>query len=192
VSIVYCPEVDRLGRNARDCLEILDILHAHGAELVLVENHIATRTPMGKLFFTLLAAFAEWEADLIKERTMSGKLEKLEQHQVAGKTTLAGDRSTPYGLRYNAPAHKGQEGEWRRVPEQARWVRFMFEQTAQGKGGDTIATMLNERGVAGPPRRLLERRHGQEHHREHRAHRPAATQDRRAGIFLRRAQDHRG
>ena len=150
VSIVYCPKVDRLGRNARDCLEILDILHARGAELVLVENHIDTRTPMGKLFFTLLAAFAEWEADLIKERTMSGKLEKLEQHQVAGKTTSAGDRSTPYGLRYNAPAHKGQEGEWRRVPEQARWVRFMFEQTAQGKGGDTIATMLNERGVAGP------------------------------------------
>jgi site-specific DNA recombinase len=150
VSIVYCPKVDRLGRNARDCLEILDTLHAHGVELVLVENHIDTRTPMGKLFFTLLAAFAEWEADLIKERTMSGKLEKLEQHHAVGKTASAGDRSTPYGLRYSAPAHKGQDGAWRRVPGQVRWVRFMFEQTAQGKGGDTIATMLNERGVTGP------------------------------------------
>src|SRR5919202_3070398 len=113
--------------------------------LVLVENHIDARTPMGKLFFRLLAAFAEWEADLIKERTMSGKLEKQEQPHTAGKTASAGDRSTPYGLRYSAPAHKGQDGEWRRVPEQARWVRFMFEQTAQGKGGDTVATMLNER-----------------------------------------------
>jgi hypothetical protein len=118
--------------------------------LVLVENHIDARTPMGKLFFRLLAAFAEWEADLIKERTMSGKLEKQEQPHTAGKTASAGDRSTPYGLRYRAPAHKGQDGEWRRVPEQARWVRFMFEQTAQGKGGDTVASMLNERGVAGP------------------------------------------
>jgi len=150
VSIVYCPKVDRLGRNARDCLETLDTLHAHGVELVLVENHIDTRTPMGKLFFTLLAAFAEWEADLIKERTMSGKLEKLEQHHAAGRTASAGDRSTPYGLRYSAPAHKGQDGDWRRVPDQARWVRFMFEQTAQGKGGDTIASMLNDRAVAGP------------------------------------------
>jgi DNA invertase Pin-like site-specific DNA recombinase len=44
-SIVYCPKVDRLGRNARDCLEILDTLHAHGVELVLVENHIDTRAP---------------------------------------------------------------------------------------------------------------------------------------------------
>jgi DNA invertase Pin-like site-specific DNA recombinase len=150
VSIVYCPKVARLGRNARDCLEILDMLHAHGVELVLVENHIDTCTPMGKLFFTLLAAFAEWESELIRERTMSGKMEKLEQHHEAGKTTSAGKRSTPYGLHYSAPAQKGQEGEWRRVPEQARWVRFMFEQTAQGKGGDTIATLLNERGIAGP------------------------------------------
>jgi site-specific DNA recombinase len=150
VSIVYCPKVDRLGRNARDCLEILDTLHAHGVELVLVENHIDTRTPMGKLFFTLLAAFAEWEAELIKERTWSGKFEKMSQYHEAGLPTSAGGRSTPYGLVYSPPSKKGEHGTWDRHPEQKKWVLFIFEQTALGRGADTVAAMLDARGVVAP------------------------------------------
>jgi site-specific DNA recombinase len=150
VSIIYCPKVDRLGRNARDCLEILDTLHAHGVELVLVENHIDTRTPMGKLFFTLLAAFAEWEAELIKERTWSGKFEKMSQYHEAGFPTSAGGRSVPYGLMYTPPTKKGELGTWDRHPEQKKWVLFIFEQTALGRGADTVVTMLEARGVPAP------------------------------------------
>jgi site-specific DNA recombinase len=140
VSIVFCPKVDRLGRNARDCLATLDLFIEHNVELVLVENHIDTRTPMGRLFFTMLAAFAEWESTLIKERTWNGKFEKLSQLEDAQRAPSAGKRSVPYGYRY-------LDGKWERHPDQWPWVLWMFEQVALGHSSERIARMLNERAV---------------------------------------------
>jgi site-specific DNA recombinase len=150
VSVVYIPKVDRMGRNARDCLEILDKLHAYGVELVLIEPYIDTRTPIGRLFFTLLAAFAEWEAELILERTRGGKIEKMERLHEAARPIAAGKRSVPYGLRWMPPTTNRADGTWVREPTQARWVLFIFEQAAMGRGGQTIAEMLNARGVPAP------------------------------------------
>lgn len=134
VSIVYCPKVDRLGRNARDCLEILDMLHDHSVELVLVENHIDTRTPMGRLFFTLLAGFAEWESESIKERTWNGKYEKLRQLEDAQRAPSAGRRNTLCGYRCLPPEQKGRDGTWERHPDQWRWVLWIFRAGGAGQG----------------------------------------------------------
>lgn len=49
---------------------------------ISIQNNIDTSTSMGKFFFTVMSAFAEMEADLIRERVLSG----LDAAKAKGKT----------------------------------------------------------------------------------------------------------
>lgn len=64
--------LDRLGRSTKDLLGISQWLEARGVELQVIEQPIDTRTPEGRMFFTILAAFAQFERDLIVARTKDG------------------------------------------------------------------------------------------------------------------------
>ena len=64
--------LDRLGRSARDLSEIGAWLAAEGIHLEATEQPINTATPEGRMFYTILAAFAEFEHDLIVSRTRDG------------------------------------------------------------------------------------------------------------------------
>lgn len=64
--------LDRLGRSTKDLLEISQWLEATEVELQVLEQPIDTRTPEGRMFFTILAAFAQFERDLIVARTKDG------------------------------------------------------------------------------------------------------------------------
>lgn len=61
--------LSRLARSVRDALEIGDGLKKAGANLCSVTESINSVGAFGKLFFVLLAGMAEWERDVISERT---------------------------------------------------------------------------------------------------------------------------
>jgi DNA invertase Pin-like site-specific DNA recombinase len=63
---------DRLGRSTKDLLNIVSELEEQGIDLVVLEQRIDTKTPEGKLFFTMVAAFAEFEHGILVARTMDG------------------------------------------------------------------------------------------------------------------------
>ena len=68
-------KLDRLGRSVKDVLIIADDLHQQGIGLRILTGKLAgTYSPSGegKFFFTMMAAFAELERDIIHERTMAG------------------------------------------------------------------------------------------------------------------------
>ncbi len=65
-------KLDRIGRSVRNLLEVAEDLRQRQIDLVCLDQPIDTTSPVGKMFFTILAAFAEFERDLIAERTRDG------------------------------------------------------------------------------------------------------------------------
>ena len=65
-------KLDRLGRSLRDLIEIVNRLERNGVSFVCITQNIDTRTPNGKLFFHIFGALAEYERELIRERTKAG------------------------------------------------------------------------------------------------------------------------
>jgi DNA invertase Pin-like site-specific DNA recombinase len=65
-------KLDRAGRSLKHLIELLNTLETRGVEFVSLTEKIDTRTPSGKLIFHLMGALAEFERDLIRERTNAG------------------------------------------------------------------------------------------------------------------------
>ncbi len=65
-------KLDRLGRNTIGALQQIEELTNAGIHIVSLTESIDATTPMGKLMITILAGVAQWERDLIAERTKAG------------------------------------------------------------------------------------------------------------------------
>lgn len=63
---------DRLARSTSQLLSLTERFKESGVDLVSLKERIDTSTPQGKLFFTISAAFAEFERSIIKERQAEG------------------------------------------------------------------------------------------------------------------------
>lgn len=66
-------KLDRFARTAPDAANLIRGLVAKGIKVHILNMGIAENTPMGKLMVTMLLAFAEFERDMIVERTQAGK-----------------------------------------------------------------------------------------------------------------------
>lgn len=65
-------KLDRLGRSLRDLVGLVSEFQDRGIHFKSLQDHIDTSTPMGKFTFHLFAALAEFERDIISERTKAG------------------------------------------------------------------------------------------------------------------------
>lgn len=71
--VVY--KLDRLGRNMKDLLAIIEQLQQKNVSLVSLRDNIDTCSISGKLIMHIFASLAEFERDLIKERSAEGRRE---------------------------------------------------------------------------------------------------------------------
>jgi len=69
---LVCTRLDRLARSTRDLLQISETLKQKGVDLKILEQPIDTSSPAGQLFFTILGAFGEFEANIRGERQREG------------------------------------------------------------------------------------------------------------------------
>ena len=70
--LVVC-KMDRFCRNVREGLSIIDNLMSKGVKVHILNLGIIDNTPIGRLLYTVLLAFAEFERNMIVERTQSGR-----------------------------------------------------------------------------------------------------------------------
>jgi len=79
---IYIAKLDRLGRNTKEVLEIIDEIKNRNVVLHIVKDNIVVNptdtNPITTMFLTLLSAFATMERDFISERTKMG-LEKAKR-----------------------------------------------------------------------------------------------------------------
>lgn len=80
-------KLDRLARTTKQLLHLLEDFEKREIHFVSLQNHIDTSTPMGKFFFTVMGAFAEMEATLIRERVIAGLEAARENGKILGRPT---------------------------------------------------------------------------------------------------------
>ena len=71
-DVLVCWRLDRLGRNLKHLITLLDDLQALGVSFVSLAEGIDATTPAGKLQMHILGAIAEFERERIRERVMAG------------------------------------------------------------------------------------------------------------------------
>lgn len=79
------PKLDRLARSVPDARDIGDSLTARGVKLSLGGALYDPADPMGKMFFNILATFAEFEVDLLRMRTREGMAVAKVKGKLRGK-----------------------------------------------------------------------------------------------------------
>ncbi len=80
-DVIVVWRLDRLGRSLKQLIETLITLNERGIELRSLKENIDTSTPTGKLMFHIIGAMAEFERDVMSERTQAG----LEAARARGK-----------------------------------------------------------------------------------------------------------
>jgi DNA invertase Pin-like site-specific DNA recombinase len=83
---LYALDIDRLARSTQHLLEIANASKREGWRLVVVSSDADTSTPAGEMFFTMAAAFAQYESAMISQRIKRQHEARRERGAVWGVT----------------------------------------------------------------------------------------------------------
>jgi DNA invertase Pin-like site-specific DNA recombinase len=72
IDVIAVTKLDRLARSTHQLVSLGRELQALSVDLVVLDQSIDTTTPSGRLLFHVLAAIAEFERDLIRDRVVAG------------------------------------------------------------------------------------------------------------------------
>lgn len=84
-DVVVVWKLDRLSRSLKDLLVLLDRIEEAGAGFRSLTEAIDTTTAAGRMMMQMLGAFAEFERQMIRERTRAGLAAAREQGRIGGR-----------------------------------------------------------------------------------------------------------
>lgn len=133
-DILVSWKLDRLGRNLKNFITIFNDLNDRKIGLISLNDPIDTTTPQGKLTFNIFASLAEFERDIIKERTKAGLTAARARGRLGGR---------PKGL--NASAKSKSYAAETLYKEKKYTISEICKQLEISKG--TLYAYLKHRGV---------------------------------------------
>ena len=77
--------LDRLGRSLQHLIKVINFLNDNGKYLMSLQENIDSKSTGGKLIFHIFAALAEFERDIISERTRAGLAAARARGRVGGR-----------------------------------------------------------------------------------------------------------
>lgn len=125
--------IDRFGRGTVDLLKNIDNLHRLKVNFVSLREKIDLSTATGKFLRTVMAAMAELENEIRRERVASVKAERLKEGKLVGG-------QLPFGY------ERDKNGEFVRNEKQIETYLEMVRLCLAGNSNDKIAQFLNDRG----------------------------------------------
>ena len=87
-DVVVVWRLDRLGRSLRNLIDLVETLADRGIGFRSLSESIDTTTANGRLFFSIMGALAEFERDLIRERTHAGLAAARARGRVGGRPSV--------------------------------------------------------------------------------------------------------
>jgi DNA invertase Pin-like site-specific DNA recombinase len=131
VDCVIVYKVDRLSRSLLDFARLIGMFEGHGVSLVSVTQQLNTTDSLGRLTLNILLSFAQFERELIAERTRDKmRAARRKGRWLGGQPVLGYDVDSEHGgLKINA-------GE-------AQRVGFIFQQIAEGKSAHEVVAGLS-------------------------------------------------
>lgn len=134
VDVVVVARLDRLTRKMSHWVELADWFKQVGVEIVLLEGGSAARGPLADLVNNVVASFAEFERDLLRERL-------LDAHARLRERGLRSAGRVPLGYRADLATRQLVIDE-----DESAVVRAFFERCAAGESAASIARWANDAG----------------------------------------------
>jgi site-specific DNA recombinase len=136
IDLVVVYKVDRLSRSLLDFARLMERFDKHGVSFVSVTQNFDTSSSMGRLVLNILLSFAQFERELISERTR----DKIQAARRRGRWT-GGQVSLGYRIE---PEGRGLTV----LPEEAEVVRLIFDLYLKTHSIGFITERLHELGLA--------------------------------------------
>lgn len=87
-DLIIVWKLDRIGRSLKNLIEIVDLFKSKELGFICINANIDTTSNEGRLFFHMMASFAEYERALINERTALGRVAALEKGVKFGRPII--------------------------------------------------------------------------------------------------------
>src|SRR5713226_5505396 len=107
IGVVVCTKLDRLARSLAHLVALGGEFKALGIDLVVLDQAIDTTTAAGRAMFGMLAVFAEFERDLIRERVIAGLQRARALGKRIGRPPSAVSRGQVVALREAGLSYRG-------------------------------------------------------------------------------------